>query len=413
MVTATAIIGTAFAIFLIMAVYMVSRISEVEVAPESNRSRILTGRYVHIGNENSNSSGSMSYSMARRLYDGLKGVEKISYEEDSWNRNEDVSASEGRDEPMAVRKVDNAFWDIYDFTFVAGRPYGKTEADAPLPVAVVARSAAMSLFGCEDAVGKEISINHKPYRVVGVVEDVSPLMMQSYARVYVPYEREKESELWMDGCGGHTEVVLLMAPGAKEEEVRAQVKGRYDILSSQLAESGLTIYYHGAPFNSATVNLEYGSNTDPDPDSPRRIRYAVYALLLLLPAINLSGMTRSRLRRRVAEIGVRRAFGATRIGIAMQFVVENLVLTLAGGLAGLLLSMIFLGFFSNLFINYGGLFSDEYLHNANPSFAMMFDFSTFGMALLMCMALNLLSSGMPAWKASRVHPAEAISGKNN
>ena len=45
----------------------------------------------------------------------------------------------------------------------------------------------------------------------------------------------------------------------------------------------------------------------------RRERVIIFIILLLVPAINLSSMTQSRLRQRVAEIGVRRAFGSTRI----------------------------------------------------------------------------------------------------
>ena len=59
-----------------------------------------------------------------------------------------------------------------------------------------------------------------------------------------------------------------------------------------------------------------------------RQQVIIFLILLLVPAINLSSMTHSRLRQRVAEIGVRRSFGATRGGVMGQIVAENLVLTL-------------------------------------------------------------------------------------
>ena len=52
-------------------------------------------------------------------------------------------------------------------------------------------------------------------------------------------------------------------------------------------------------------------------------------------------MTQSRLRQRVAEIGVRRAFGSTRIEMVGQIVMENLVITLLAGAIGLLISILF------------------------------------------------------------------------
>ena len=50
-------------------------------------------------------------------------------------------------------------------------------------------------------------------------------------------------------------------------------------------------------------------NLEPDLKAARRERVIIFIILLLVPAINLSSMTQSRLRQRVAEIGVRRAFG--------------------------------------------------------------------------------------------------------
>jgi len=69
------------------------------------------------------------------------------------------------------------------------------------------------------------------------------------------------------------------------------------------------------------------------------LRYGiVIAILLLVPAVNLSGMTLSRMRRRMAEIGVRKAFGATGGELMRQVFFENLVLTLLAGVVGLALS---------------------------------------------------------------------------
>ena len=69
------------------------------------------------------------------------------------------------------------------------------------------------------------------------------------------------------------------------------------------------------------------------------VRYGIILfILLLVPALNLSGITLSRMRRRMAELGVRRAFGATQGTILWQVLSENMVLTLLGGLLGLAMS---------------------------------------------------------------------------
>lgn len=60
--------------------------------------------------------------------------------------------------------------------------------------------------------------------------------------------------------------------------------------------------------------------------------------MLLIPALNLSGFSLSRIRKRMAEIGIRKAFGAKRHVILIQVLYENLITTLIGGVIGLGLS---------------------------------------------------------------------------
>lgn len=64
----------------------------------------------------------------------------------------------------------------------------------------------------------------------------------------------------------------------------------------------------------------------------------IIVILLLVPAINLSSMTLSRMRKRMTEIGVRKAFGATANELLRQVFWENLILTLLAGVLGLILS---------------------------------------------------------------------------
>lgn len=66
------------------------------------------------------------------------------------------------------------------------------------------------------------------------------------------------------------------------------------------------------------------------------MKYVIIVLvLLLIPAINMSGITQSQMRKRMAEIGVRKAFGATRSELLTQVLYENLLQTLLGGVLGL------------------------------------------------------------------------------
>lgn len=412
MVTTTSILGTAFSIFMVMAVFITSSIDTVEVSPESNRSRMLYGKYIHVKHANGESSGSLAYNTALKLYDNLDGVEKISFS-GGWQESQDVAVGNSDVVSLPVKMVDDVFWELFDFDFVSGKPFDKATVESGLKRVIITRSVAIKFFGREDVAGQEIKISHVPYVIQGVVKDTSPLLKESFAKVFIPFQKEKEEDLWAEGLAGNSQVYLLMAENGDENKIRQQVKNRYATMNSQLKKQGVEIIYHEAPFNASVINQFFGSNNTPDFDGPQRMRYLVYTILLILPAINLSSMTRSRLRRRVAEIGVRRAYGATKAGIISRLLGENMILTLAGGLIGLILCIIFVALFSNFFISYGGTFASGEIVEASPTFNMTLNLKTFGIALLFCLILNLLSTGMPAWRASRVNPAEAISGKND
>ena len=128
----------------------------------------------------------------------------------------------------------------------------------------------------------------------------------------------------------------------------------------------------------------------------------IFFLLLFVPAVSLSGMADSRMERRLAEMGVRRAFGAPSLSLMKQVLVENFLFTLLGGFFGLLLSysivvvsrnwimQVIASGFSN-----GGQFEDVSL---SPS--MLVNGYVFGITLAVCFLLNLFSALVPAWRAA-------------
>lgn len=409
LVTWVTIGGTALSIFLVMAFYMTSQVDTVETAPESARSRILVNKYVHVSKgEQSESSGSMSYNTARRLNENIDGIEKISYFH-SWSDYNDVSAEGESEVSLMTKNVDGAFWDIFDFQFTEGRPFTQNEAAAGMKKAVITDKAARKLAGNRSLSGKMITVNQIPVEITGVVKAGSPLLKESFADLYMAWDATGNMNK-KDEFMGNTGVYLLMDRNAKPENIKKEVERRYKEWNSQIKKDSMELIYHQSPFVSEEVANSRGSNNDPDAESPRKKCYLVYLILLLLPAINLSGMTRSRLRQRVSEIGVRRAFGASKTKIIGQLLGENLLISLIGGIIGLGLSLAFILLFSSLFIDYFGFFSmlegDDL--NSTPTFGMLFKWNTFLFTLLFCFVLNLLSTGIPAWKASRENPAEAI-----
>lgn len=402
--------GTALSIFLVMAFIISDNLSTVEVSPESNRGRILSGQGMDESDENTGwtkSSSQLKVEEAERLYMNLDGVERVSFIEGRGEQNE-VGVDGGFSDVYVGKKVDDEFWKIYDFRFVAGKPFTKSQVSAGERLVVLTRSLARRLYGKDDVVDREVEIGKVPARVVGVVEDPSPILTSSYANFYEVFDKEdarRKEEDW-----GSTQVVLLLKEGVPAGHIKSQVESRLKRMSAEREKEGKKLIYHQQPYTAEEVGYGIWSNVDPEVDKHKRVQWAIYALLLLLPAINLSSMTRSRLRHRVSEIGVRRAFGAKRISIIGQMFTENFIITLIGGVIGLVLSLIFLELASEFLFLYVSRWSSTLeMMDASPDLGMLLQWRHFLWALLFCFVLNLLSATVPAWKASRVEPAVALS----
>lgn len=403
------IIGTALSIFLIMVIVMMNRVNIIDFAPEVNRSRTLYGRNLNIASLDgqSNSSSRLSAKMALRLYDNLKNTEVTSI---STNDPETVDVSvPGAKTVLAYHHAtDQNFWKIYEFDFIAGRPYDKAAVDGGVKETVITESVARQLFHSTDVAGREIQIRKSPYRVVGVVKDVSPLAKAAFADLYIPYTVDGGRYYdWGDRGFGRMQALILANSEADFPAIKEEVRARMNVLDRELRPDGDSLVYHGQPYNQAESNSTNGSNQDSGEPEQRRIRWIIYAILLIVPAINLSSMTQSRLRRRVSEIGVRRAFGCTRAEVIRDVIAENFIITLIGGVTGLLLCLFFGYFFSDM------IFSDlNVMRQADLSLRLLFDWKLYASALLFCFVLNLFSAGIPAWRASRISPVDAINSKN-
>lgn len=411
LISIISILGTALSIFLIMLVVMIQQVKVAPFSPESNRDRFLHVRYMSIGHKDwgdSNSNGPMSAQTAKECYKSLKIPEAVSMfccmpvaAPISLPGTPAISAD--------LRQTDDTFFKVFDFRFLSGKPYDKATYDAGLPVAILTESISRSLFGTTESVGKEFLLGHAPYKVVGIVRDVSTLADTSYGQVWVPATATNLiNETWCDNHMGMMSVVILARSRDDFEAIRNEAYKRMDEYNKVIAAGGYHLIDRNRPYDQEKQSISFSANQEPNVSDARRQRIIIFVILLLIPAINLSSMTHSRLRQRVSEIGVRRAFGSTRSELVGQIILENLVISLLAGIIGLLISIIFAYTGTTL------LFAQAYSATLNPptvDAAMLLQPSTFLYALLFCFVLNLLSSGIPAWRASRANIVDALGGK--
>ncbi|MBI2503923.1 MAG: FtsX-like permease family protein [Candidatus Latescibacteria bacterium] len=119
-------------------------------------------------------------------------------------------------------------------------------------------------------------------------------------------------------------------------------------------------------------------------------------LFMSLPALNLINLNLSRILERASEIGVRKAFGASSHSLVVQFAVENLLLTLIGGVLGFALSYLVLYTLAQGFNDF--------------QFSFGMGLRVFALGLLATVFFGVFSGGYPAWRMSRLQPAQALRG---
>lgn len=411
MVTWVSISGTALAIFLIMATFMSDRIVNVTISPESNRQRILKGQNIDFYTPGGSSGSGMGidYNLAKKLYENLDGIQKISFIAYLFNPY-DIGLPNQNTITAKGLEVDDEFWDIYDYSFISGVPFEHAEIESGKKVAIISECVARDIFKETDVAGREVDIDGQPYLIKGVIKDSFPLLPDGTIKVFTNFSKEYKAGFG-EGIFGRSAVRLLMEDGVNPEYVKLQVEKRYSDLNREMESEGKELRYHMQPYTSEEMSAgSFGSNNDPNLEFESRSRAIIYIILLLLPAINLSSMTQSRLQKRISEIGVRRAFGARRKTIISQIFIENLFLSFIGGMIGLGFSLIFVAFLSGFFISVTDIdFNAVSTFELSPVIWHVFDFSVFFITLGACFLLNLMSAFLPAWKASGVVPAIAIS----
>ena len=392
LISVISIVGTAVAIAMIMVVVFVLQIQLVNHYPEYHRDRTLQVQAARVSYENGNvSGGSLSPELVKEVFYPLQSVEAVT----AIASTDRTISQAGRrsNKTHRVKYVDTGFWKVFGFRFLEGRPFTESDFRSGIRQAVLSERVARKLFGSEPAVGKEILIDVAAYTVCGVVEDVSKVADTSYAEAWVPYSCE--GELRTNSFHEHTLgdfSVCMLAPTAKDfpavrQEI-AHLLATYQAAKKEVRIELMDFIYTRLDLAIGSRGLDRVELRDFLPETGGLLLF-----LLLVPALNLLGVTRSSVLKRRAEMGVRKAFGATRGALVTQILSENLVLTFIGSLVGLFLSLLFLYIGKSFMLRPDAVLSGE----------MLFQPQVFLAAFLCCLSLNVLSAGLPTWFIVR-HP---------
>lgn len=394
------IVATGLAISMVMVLAVLYYIKIGDIYPETHRSRMLVASSAHMQytkDTDWNTTWKFSIPFVKDCFYSLEGVEAVTAvsDADSWfvkvgNVKRPLSA--------LVKLTDTGFWKVFDFSFIYGQPFTDADFQSGMRTAVISKDMARRVFGKGDAVGEYIKLNYTDYRVCGVVKSPSYAMKLSYAQVWLPYTCQpayvRDNNQW--GVIGPFQVAVLLPSAADADRVKLQVD-EYVRKFNTLPHDDYHLVMHGQPYLYWKTLFYVNDMDDLDFFVIVRQMGLWLLMLLLVPALNLSGMISSRMERRLPEMGIRKAFGATGERLFSQIVWENLLLTCLGGIMGLILSFSMVYFAKSWLLTMldGGTQPLPDSVQMSITTDMLFNPTLFAVTFVVCVVLNLLSALIP------------------
>lgn len=339
----------------------------------------------------------MGYKSIDKYLKPMQGVERVS----AFTTTTAVSVYQGdRVSELDMRHVDADYWKILDFTVLAGRLPNEDDDRAGRPVAVLNASTARKLFssggnGVAAAIGKTVDVGGQNLQVIGVVADV--MHINAYADIWAPLSTFPSTDYQNELTGNYAAMLLAKDP-ADLPRIRRDVER---IAKTYVADDPhtypITVFWADSKVDVFARQLfDNQSHADSGADTLLILIGGGMLAFMLLPALNLVNLNMGRVLERSAEIGVRKAFGATSAQLVGQLVVENMLLCLAGGLLALACS--------------AGILHWLAATQLIPYLEVGINPTVFACGLLLALVFGLFSGVIPAWKMSRLDPVHALKG---
>ena len=262
-------------------------------------------------------------------------------------------------------------------------------------VAFLGSEVARKMFGNVPPVGQRIRVGGMAFEVVGVQRE--KVQLSNYLRpdrqsIFIPYTAA--GQLW--NTEFTTVMVYQAVDASKEEQATAGVK---DLLGRRLRfdpgdDRALRMFG-----STQTAEITAGIST-----GLQLVLGFIGILTLAIGGIGVMNIMFVSVTERTREIGVRKALGARRSAILLQFLLEGLVTTIAGGAAGVLVSWLLVMAFSPR------PFLSELLDDASRTadIHLVLSFELLAVCAGILMVVGLVSALVPAMRASRLDPIEAL-----
>ena len=312
---------------------------------------------------------------------------------------------------VVARVTYSDFFPMFDVPFQYGGPWSKDADQNAEQVVVLDQEYNEKLFGGANSVGKEITLENRRFRVVGVLKKWSPvpkfydLENDSFGDpedVFIPFNLTSPMQLHSNGnnsCWGapkdnsfqgylNSECVWIQfwaeLPTVADRDAYHGFLDAYTQEQKKLGRFPRPLNNH---LRDVAEWLKYNKVVSND----SRALVGLSFMFLAVCMLNTIGLILAKFLRRSGEIGLRRALGASKAALFRQYLVETGVIGVSGGILG-----VGLGWLGLLGIRHLMQNSDHIAH---------LDWTMVGVSLLIALAASMLAGLYPAWRVVRIPPA--------
>jgi putative ABC transport system permease protein len=279
---------------------------------------------------------------------------------------------------------------IRDVALAQGRPIREGDIEHRRRVAILGHDMRRDLLGAEGRVGSWIRLNGTPFKVVGILARVGTQLSRDGDeiddQIWIPLSTHQVH--FANPVVNQPILNLLLVKlrnRALLEETRHEVRA---ILAEQLRvsptdEEAIPIWSAVELLNRLPANRQ------------RQLMILIAGATLVISGIGIMSMMLDSVRQRRAEIGIRLAVGATRRAILTEFFLETFAVVAVGGLAG---------------VAVGSLLTLAMASIDAPDLVPIpiYSWSAVSASLSVMIPVGVLAGLVPAWRASRVDPAETL-----
>jgi putative ABC transport system permease protein len=278
------------------------------------------------------------------------------------------------------------YYELTQSSYVGrGRFITDTDLRERANICVLGQDLVKALFPYDEPLDKELKINGRPFRIVGVMEPLGNFLGQSRDNsIFVPITT---FEKYYPGEQPFPEVVFVIIVRPKSRAyVKSAIDEMTDILRRRRRDPPGAPSTFGISSQDALLDI-YNQLTG----ATALVLTAISFVALMIGGIGVMNIMLVSVTERTREIGIRKAVGATRFDILSQFLIEAVALTAIGGFVGLAIGEVL-----------------SYLTNKYSPLPAYVPVWAIAVGVGISAAVGIIFGLWPAWKAARLDPIEAL-----